>query len=118
MLTKNRRRDFTGDEADGGAALGVDAPVVAVPSWARGGDGRTRRGLARWMVTVRLSWASSDSGEARTSAAAAPVRSGRRRYARNTAGKHRTRGSEDAHEGGIEEERVRGIGEGLTVTEK
>ena len=32
--------------------------------------------------------------------------------------KRRTRDSGDAHEDGIEEERVRGIGEGLTVTEK
>ena len=83
---------------------------AAVGSRARGGDGRTRRGLARWMVTVRLSRASSDSGEARTSAAAAPVRSGRARCARNAAGNNRTRDLGDAHEDDKEEERVRGIG--------
>ena len=76
----------TGGEEDGGAASVDDGSVAPAISRAWGEWQTTPRGTASWRGAVRLTRASLDGGEARTSAAAAPVRSGRRRCARNTAG--------------------------------
>ena len=54
-LTKSRRRDFTRDEADGGAGSGTDGAGVRVAPRMNGGDDDDRGAAAEMMEVVAMS---------------------------------------------------------------
>ena len=115
-LTKSRRRDFAGDEADGGAALGEDGGDAAELPRTNGGDGDVQLVAARRMVVTASTRAPWTGVEAR-----AEPRLLRRarlaRFRRLAAGKSETKGHMVAHEDGKDRGEDQGLGGGLTVTE-